>query len=386
MKNGKRMVYYLAAVSFLNDISSEILSAILPFFLSSLGASGAVLGLVGGARKALARGMQIVFGYLSDKFRKRKIFVIAGYAISAVFKFFLFFAHSWIIAGALSVAERLGKAIRTAPRDAMIAECMPKERGKGFGIHRAFDTLGAIIGSVLAFFLIHVLDLDFHTTILLSSILAFAALLPFKFVKDVRPRKKAKSFFFSLAGLSREFKIFLLISQPFFFASFSYMFLLLYAKEITNLGNALGLYILFNIAYAIFSAPSGMIADKIGRKTMLAIGYFLYSVVLLLFIFASNLELLLVLFFLYGICYAILEVNQKAFVSELAKLKSTALGAYNTMSGFSLILAGVIAGTLWDISKQVLFLYGSVLSMLACVLLLICSKSQDEEGKLSKIL
>ncbi len=371
MKNGKRMVYYLAAVSFLNDISSEILSAILPFFLSSLGASGLVLGFVGGAREALAKGMQIVFGYLSDKFRKRKIFVVAGYAISAVFKFFLFFAFSWIIASVLSVAERLGKAIRTAPRDAMIADSMPKERGKGFGIHRTFDTLGAIIGSVLAFLLIYMLSLDFYTTILFSSMLAFTSLFPFKFVKDVKPRKKAKSFFFSLASLSKEFKIFLIISQPFFFASFSYMFLLLYAKEITNLGNALGLYILFNTAYAIFSTPSGMLADRMGRKAMLVIGYFLYSFVLFLFIFASNLELLLVLFFLYGICYAILEVNQKAFVSELAKLKSTALGAYNTVSGFSLILAGVIAGMLWDISKRALFLYGSTLSMFACVLLLI---------------
>ncbi len=369
--NGKRIVWYLSIVSFLNDISSEILSAILPFLLTYLGAGGVIIGLVGGLREAISRVFQVFFGYFSDKLGRRKIFVVSGYGVSALFKFILFMSTSWLSASISAVLERTGKAVRTAPRDAMISEAMPKAKGKGFGIHRTMDTLGAIIGSLIAFLLVYELEWDLYKIILFSAIVSLLSLLPFKLIKEIKIKTKTYSLFLSVRYLSKEFRVFLLISQPYFFASFSYMFLILYAGNFLGISQALGLYVFFNVIYALFAIPMGTLSDRIGRKKVIAIGYAVYSASILGFIFAKSLEGMLLLFGLYGLSYAVLEVNQRAFVTELSKLKGTALGVYNTVSGISMIFAGIIAGFLWDVAREALFIYGAVLSFISVILIVL---------------
>ena len=364
-------MWYLSIVSFLNDISSEIISAILPFLLTSLGASGVIIGLVGGLREAVSRIFQVFFGYFSDRIGKRKIFVVSGYGISAMFKFVLFASTNWFSASVSAVLERLGKAVRTAPRDAMISEAMPKTKGKGFGIHRTMDTLGAIVGSMIAFFLVYQLEWGLYKIILLSATVSILSLVPFRFIRDMKKKGENYSLILSVKRLSHEFRVFLLISQPYFFACFSYMFIVLYAENFVGISQALGLYVFFNIIYAVFAIPMGELSDKIGRKKVIALGYLIYSISILGFLFVKDIFSLLLLFGTYGLSYAILEVNQKAFVTELSKLRATALGVYNTVSGISLIIAGIVAGLLWDVAGEFLFVYRAVLSTISVFLLML---------------
>ncbi len=367
MRKGKKIVLELSLVSFLNDVSSEILSAILPLFLTSLGASGIAIGFVGGMRKGISKAFQLPFGYLSDKCGRRKIFVLCGYAVSAFFKFALFLSRTLPLAATCALLERVGKGVRTSPRDAMIGDVLTKSRGEGFGIHRTFDTLGAILGAVLAFLLVTELKWDFYSVILFSACIALFALLPFKFIPEITLRRKPKSFFASLKELSPRFLRFMLVSQIFFLGFLSYMFLLLRVNELFGTAPTLAFYIVFNVFYAIFAIPFGRLSDAIGRKRVLSAGYLLFSLVALGFAFAQSLLAFFALFALYGVCYAIVESNQKAFVSDLETLRGTAMGVYNTVSGISLVVGGTLAGILWDISHFYAFLYAFFLAFISAL-------------------
>ncbi len=369
----KLNVILLGLVSFLNDMSSEIIAPVLPLLITSMGGSGVIVGLVGGLREAVASLLKTVSGFWSDKVKKRKVFVFSGYLTSSVFKLVLAFVTSWQQLLAVVGLERVGKGMRDAPRDAIISESMPKKKGKAFGLHRAFDTSGAILGSILAFLLFWYLGLSFKTIILIAALLAFLSLIPIKFVKEQKFEKN-KSFKFNFRQLSLKLKLFFVIAGIFALANFSYMFFVLKAKSAFTgklaIGIPLLLYVLYNMFYAGFSIPLGVLADKIGKRKVIIAGYLLFALVCLGFAFFNSLWMYILLFALYGLVYAITDANQRAIVSDLSeeKVRATSLGIYHTIIGLMALPSSLIAGWLWNINTVYTFLFASCLSLSASVL------------------
>ncbi|MEO2117262.1 MAG: MFS transporter [Methanocaldococcus sp.] len=382
-KNNKKLaknVYLLGFTSFLNDVSSEMIMPILPMLITSVGGGSLSIGLVGGLRDFISNILMVLIGYCSDKVRKRKIFVVLGYLTSSIFKLLLGLSKSWMGAVIFSSLERMGKGIRTAPRDAIISESMPKTLGKGFGIQRAFDTAGAILGSTLSLLFILYLQYNFNQIILIAAFIGFLTLIPLYFVKEKpSPSNNKITFRVGIKNLPKELKLFILISAIFTLSNFSYMFYILRAQEFLMIVDEkmaiiipIALYILYNIFYAIFSIPFGILSDKIGRKTVLTIGYIVYGVVSLGFAYFISQKSLILLFALYGIAYASFAGNQKAYISDLSSedIRATALGLFYTVVGLTSLPASLIAGYLWKISPEITFLYGSILAIVSGLLLL----------------
>lgn len=367
-------VLLLGVVSFLNDLSSEMIMPILPMFITALGGSGLVVGLIGGLRDSISSVLKVFCGYWSDRAGKRKIFVSSGYLVSSFFKLFLAFSKTWQHVLIFAGLERVGKGLRTAPRDAIISDSMPGKRGRGFGVHRAFDTSGAIAGSTVVFLLYWFLGLGFKSVIFLAAVLAFFSITPLYFVKEKKRKSQKTNLKISLKNLPSPLRLFILISGVFALSNFSYMFFILRAQEFfvgkLSIGIPILLYILFNIFYASFSVPFGELSDKVGRKKVIVLGYFLFSLTSLGFVFSNSLAGFIVLFTLYGVVYAIVDGNQRAFVSDLSseKLRATSLGAFHTTIGLAALPASLIAGFLWQITPTMTFVYGAVVSMVSVVL------------------
>ncbi len=370
-------IIFLGLVSFLNDFSSEMIMPILPLFIKASGATGLIVGLIGGLRDSISSILKILGGVFSDKLGKRKIFVFLGYLISAIFKLFLSFSVIWQEILIFSALERVGKGIRTAPRDAIIADSLPKEKGKGFGIHRAMDTLGAIGGSISVFILFWFLGFNFKSIILIASIFSFLSLIPLCFVKEKNKKPQNINLKISFKNLPKSLKLFLLTSTIFALANFSYMFFILKAQKLfsgkLSVGTPILLYILFNIFYALLAVPFGKLSDKIGRKKVLIFGYLLFSLTCIGFALFNCLTAFIILFAIYGVVYAILDGNQRAFVSDLSpnELKATALGAFHTSTGLINLPASLIAGFLWQIAPTLSFLYGATISLVSVIFFII---------------
>ncbi len=367
-------IILLGIVSFLNDLSSEMIMPILPMFITALGGAGLVIGLIGGLMDSISSILKVICGYLSDKTGERKIFVFSGYLTSAVFKLLLSLSGTWKHILVFIGLERAGKGLRTAPRDAIIADSMPGYRGKGFGIHRALDTLGAISGSAVVFLLVWFLDLDFRLIIFIASIFAFLSFIPLYFVRK-RKREPQDITLKSIRNLSASLKLFILISAGVFAsANFSYMFFILKAQELFTgklyIGAPILLYILFNIFYAIFAIPFGMLSDRVGRRKIIVFGYLLFSFVSFGFAFFRSITALIALFALYGLVYAIIDGNQRAFVSDLSSedLRATALGTFHTTMGMVALPANLTAGFLWQINTGLTFIYGGAVSTISVIL------------------
>ncbi len=380
-KNKSRIsssVILLSIVSLLNDFSSEMIMPILPMFLELLGGGGKVIGLVGGLRDSVSSILKVFSGYWSDRTGKRKIFVYAGYLTSTIFKLLLAISRTWPLALVFSSMERVGKGLRTAPRDAIIAESMTDRRGKGFGIHRAFDTTGAVLGAIGALCLYWFLNLNFRTIIIIAGGLGFFSLIPLYFVKESRFRPQNVTLKMGIKGLSGPLRVFIVISSVFALGNFSYMFFILKAQQhfsgrFSVIAPIL-LYILFNISYSTLAIPLGSISDKIGRGKVIIFGYLTFSVTTIGFAFLNSISGFIVLFIFYGLMYAAVDGNQRAFVADLSSenLKATALGTFHTMTGLMALPSGLIAGFLWDyVGPGATFLYGSSLSFLSILLFIV---------------
>lgn len=366
-----RNIILLSLVSFLNDFSSEMILAVLPLFIVELGGGGISIGLIGGAREAIANLLKVFSGYMSDRLKRKKPFVFAGYLVSSVFKLLLGFSKTPVqILIAISL-ERIGKGIRTAPRDAIIS-LSGKSAGKSFGIHRAFDTLGAFLGSLLAIYLIKNLNLPYGNVILIAAILSVIALFPVLFVKEPEEGNSRKRPEKGKVQISRELKQFLIISALFSFSNLSYMFLIVKAQTISGSNiTPLILYAVFNLVYALFSIPAGIASDKFGRETVLSLGYILFGVSLFIVIFSNSIPPLVIVFLLYGLSMAIVNGIQRAFVADLSEetFRGSAFGLFHAVTGFAILLGNVFAGFLWNLSTDITLLVYGIISILSGLLL-----------------
>ncbi len=376
-------IFLLGIVSFLTDASSEMILPILPMFITTLGGTGLIIGLIGGLGDSIASVLKVLSGYWSDKLGKRKIFVFSGYATSSVSKLILPFSRTWQYVLILIPLERIGKGLRTAPRDAIIADSVSSEvRGKAFGIHRAMDTSGAILGSMSAFILIYFLRLDFRSILLIAGMIAFTALFPIYSVREERKKQEVIKITFN--GFSKAFWLFILVATIFALGNFTYMFFILRAQDFFTGKFAVSmpvlLYVLYNIFYAIFSVPSGILSDKIGRKNIIIAGYSLFAITCLGFAFIKSLTLLVIFFAIYGLAYAFIDGQQRAFVVDLSpeELRGTALGVFHTVIGIATFPSSLIAGFIWQyINPKVTFLYGFTV-VLTSILLFILADIRGE--------
>ncbi|MCJ7445188.1 MAG: MFS transporter [Methanotrichaceae archaeon] len=370
-----RNILLLGFVSLLNDISSEIIQPVLPLFITSLGGGSLAVGLIGGVSDGLPSIISVFSGYWSDWLGKRKPLVVAGYGLSALAKAVLPISMIWQQVFVIRMVERSGKGLRSAPRDAMISESAIKERrGRGFGLHRTMDTLGAVIGSLLAYALWRN-GLDFRMIFVIAGAIALIALIPFIYIREgiYLPKTRAS---LNLSKPSPELKNFLFIASLFSLGNFSYMFFILRAQELfiglSSIGGPLLLYAFFNIVYAIFSLPVGIWSDRIGRKNVLSLGYAFYAITAVGFAVVSSVAWLVVLFGLYGLVFAIVDASQRAFVSDLSRatVRSTSLGIYFGAIGMVAIFSGLIAGELWlKFGPTITFLFGAFLAALAAIVL-----------------
>lgn len=381
---GGANIFILGLVSLLNDFSSEMIAPILPLLIASFGGTGIIIGLIGGMIEGLPNLLKVVSGYFSDIAGKRKQFIFSGYFTSELFKLLLFFAGTWKGILLFMGMNKLGKGIRDAPRDALISESVPKnKRGRAFGIQRAFDTTGAILGSVSVLLLVFFFSLGFKKIILIAAIIGFMSLIPLYFLKERRAAKKQSrdfSFFPTLRNLDGKLKVFIIAAGIFALANFSYMFFVFRSAEIfgslsgnqSNFAIPILLYVLFNIFYAVFAIPFGNLSDAIGRRKIIIAGYILFTAVCAGFIIFSSLQAFIPLFILYGMVYALVVGNQRAIVSDLSgeKIRATALGTFQTVIGAAAICSGLIAGFLFDISPNLTFAYGGALSAIAALILI----------------
>jgi len=370
-KNGSKNITLLGSSSLFNDIGSEMIAPILPFYISSLGGGGVAIGLLSGLREGLSSLFKLLGGWLSDKIGKRMPFVFFGYLLSVIFRFLLIIANSWQAVISFVGLERIGK-LRDAPRDAIIA-VSTKKRGRGFGLHQAMDTAGGIIGTIIVILLFWNFTINFKLIILIAAGISSLSLVPLFFVKDPLAKKSKEGLFKGIKNLNKKLKYFIFVASIFTIANFGlYMFLLLRARDITgSIIYALALYLLFNIAWASLSIFFGNLSDKIGRKKVLMLGYLLLVAVGLGFAYFSSIILSVIMFILYGLVYAITQSNQRAFVSDLSgKMKGTALGFYQAVTGAVNILAGIVAGVLWDINFSIMFIYISAVALISAILLI----------------
>lgn len=368
-------IILLGITSLLTDISSEMVYPILPVFLvTTLGASPAILGLIEGIAESLASLLKVFSGYFSDRIKARKPFTIFGYAGSTLGKFFLYISTGWTCVLIGRITDRLGKGIRTAPRDALIAESSKEgKRGAAFGLHRAMDTLGAIIGVLFAYFLITSFKGSLRSIFLFSLVPAFLGVLFLFFVKEKskEPVTVSKKLQFKWRSLDKRLKLFLAFTFIFTLGNSSNQFLLLRAKNLgSTVPQVILFYLVYNIVYGLVAYPASRLSDKIGRKKLLVLGYLFYGLVYIGFALNNTLNMFWFLFATYGLYIGFTEGVEKALVSDIAPqdLRATAIGLYAMLVGIGLLPASLFAGILWKFfGPSAPFYFGGFMGIFASV-------------------
>jgi MFS family permease len=374
-----RNVFLLGLVSFFNDTAAEMIYPIVPIFLTTvLKTSIPVIGLIEGIAEATASLSKFAFGYISDYFQKRKPFVTTGYLFGAISKLLIGLATTWPLVLFARFIDRFGKGLRTAARDSMLLD-NTTEGNKGFifGFHRAFDSLGAVVGPLIALILITAFKENMRTVFFLAFIPSVIGVLLLIFLVQEKQKTTSSPIvrrsFVKLSWniLSSRLKLFLIVSFLFSLGNSSDAFLLLQAK---NLGLTTTLvilaYVLYNIAQTVFATPAGSLADKIGARKVFAGGLAVFSLVYFFFGLIKNPAWLWLLFPVYGIYIAATDGVSKAYISEFIKKEEsgTFFGLHQTLTAIAGFLASVIAGLLWSrIGPTATFWYGSFMAAAALV-------------------
>ncbi len=370
----KKTVRTFALASFLNDFGSDMIYPIWPLFLTTvLGANMAVLGLIDGLGDAIVSVSQAVSGYISDKIRKRKVFVWLGYLFGSFSRIGYGLVTAWQYIIPFRILDRAGK-MRGAPRDAIIADASTKEnRGANFGILRTMDNLGAVFGIITTMLLLGILG--YRTLFFIAAIPSILAVLLIIFFVKEKKQPETKIFKgISFADLSGNFKMFLVLSSIFALGSFSYSFLLVYASKFGFKTAFIPvLYLIFTIVAAFASFPFGKLSDKIGRKCVTALSFALWGATCITFIFFKSYLAIIFAFVLYGLHKGAIETVQKAFVSELAPeaYRASSLGGFQMFIGLCALPSSLIAGLLWDrISIAAPFYFSLGLAIVALIMMM----------------
>ena len=379
-----RQVVILGLISLFTDFASEMLYPVMPLFLASyLGASMALIGVIEGIAEVTAGALKGYFGALSDKLGKRSIFVMIGYGISGIVKPLPgIFPHiSTVIAA--RVTDRIGKGVRTAPRDALLASYSNSENsGAVFGFHRAMDTFGAVIGPLAALVLLRFFPGDYTLIFILAVIPSVIAIFfafrvkEVKITREVKTKYSVKEFWRSAPV---DYKILLTLFTIFSLANSSDVFLILKSRDIakTDTTAILG-YVFYNIIYALSSYPVGVLADRLGKRKIFIVGLYIFSIVYLGFALNDSFYFMWLLFTLYGVYASSTEGVTKAWISDLVenKFRGTAIGLFTGLTSFAVMLGSAAAGVLWDqFGPQVPFFISSLLSAITATFLLFYAKT-----------
>jgi MFS family permease len=363
----------LGLVSFLTDLSSEMIFSIFAIFFTTIaGASAALLGMIEGLADFSASSLNYLAGWLSDRTGKRKVFALAGYGFSALAKIILLITSSVVGLSIFRVIERLGKGFRGPPRDAWLAAVSDKDtRGYSFGVHKALDKSGAVLGPLVAYGLLSWLG-DGASTF---RILFWAALIPallgvlvLSLIKDPPGiEHRRENMFETWKILSPQFKRYLVAAGIFSLAYFSFGFLLLRAHNVGfSIKDIVLLYALFNIAFVVVSPLIGKLGDRLGRARIIMLGYLIYLLMSLGFAFATTQWQIIALFIIYGVFYAIDEAQSKAFIADLElERRASAIGVYNFVTGLIYLPASLIAGAMWLMHPSSAFFLAACLAFTA---------------------
>jgi len=383
-----RNVWAASLTSFLTDVSSEMVINILPLFLSNvLGVKTNIIGLIEGIAEATASLLKVFSGWLSDRLRARKWLAVVGYGLSTVAKPFFYFANSWGTVAGVRWADRVGKGVRTAPRDALVADSIDdRHRGLAFGFHRAADTGGALLGLLIALLVVWLTQSSsqqlgrgtFQTMVLISLIPAVLAVVTLAIgAQDVAVKETRQAPKITFKGLGRPFLAFMVIVGVFDLGNSSDAFLVLRAQERgLNVLGVLGMLATFNLVYTLVSTPAGSLSDRVGRRRVIVGGWLVYALIYLGFAVAETGWHVWVLYALYGLYYGLAYGTTKAMVADIVapELWGTAYGTYNAVLGILDFPASLIAGLLWDgiggwrgFGPSAPFFFGGALALIAAV-------------------
>lgn len=382
-----RNVVALSSVALLNDVSSEIIYPLLPAFLAlSLGASPFAIGIIEGFAESIASLLKLFSGWVSDRFGTRKLPVLAGYALAALTRPVLGFVTTWPQVLAVRMTDRIGKGIRGAPRDALLADSVsPKERGFAFGFNRAADHLGAVFGPVVAFVLLWFFAAnsqsptiaEYQTVFLFASVPVIIGLFVIIFfVKEKRhqPAENAEPPKLSLKGFDSNFKRYLFVVALFTLSNSTDAFLLLRAADAGISPVVLPLlWMALHISKVVFSLIGGDLSDRLGRKTLIIGGWLIYACVYAGFAFVDSAWQAWALFIIYGAYFGMTEGVEKAFVADMVpeSRRGTAYGLYNLAFGITVFPASLLFGLIWtQAGPATAFLASACVSILAILLML----------------
>jgi MFS family permease len=386
-----RNVWAVSLTSFFMDISSEMVVNLVPLFLSNvLGVGAGIIGLIEGVAEATASLLKVFSGWLSDRLGARKWPAVLGYAISALSKPFFFFANSWPAVAAVRWTDRVGKGIRTAPRDALVADSIDEgQRGLAFGFHRAADTGGAVVGLLIALGVVWAAQAasvelgrrTFHVVVLGSLVPAVLAVLSLALgARDVPITSRRERPAITFRGLGKPFLVFLVILGLFDLGNSSDAFLVLRAQErgLSVIG-ILAMLATFNLIYALVSTPAGSLSDRVGRRKVIVGGWLAYATIYLGFAMSGKGWQVWVLYALYGVYYGLAYGTSKALVADLvpAELRGTAYGTYNATLGLLDFPASLIAGLLWQtVGPSAPFFFGAAMALVAALLMMLWKAPQ----------
>ena len=394
-------VWAVSATSFFMDISSEMVINILPLFLANvLGVQTSIIGVIEGFAETTSSLLKIFSGWLSDKLRARKWLAVSGYALSAIVKPLFYFAATWEMVAGARWADRVGKGIRTAPRDALVADSIDaKQRGLAFGFNRAADTAGAMLGILIALGVVWFAqagtvalhESTFRTLVLISIAPAFLAVLALALIaRDVPIQGERAMPKFAFKSLGKPFMILMLIVCFFELGNSSDAFLVLRAQNLgMNVVGVLAMLVVFNFVYTLLSIPAGALSDRIGRRGIIIGGWLMYAIVYLGFALADNAWHVFALYAVYGIYYGVAYGTTKALVADLVpeNLRGTAYGTYNAVLSIIGLPASVIAGVLWQgvgawsgFGASAPFYFGAAMALLGTVMLAVWLPRAKVEG------
>lgn len=374
-----KQVFILGMVSLFTDIASEMLYPVTPIFLTTvLGSSMAVVGVIEGIAEVTAGLLKGYFGNLSDKVGKRSIFVVLGYGISALAKPLPGIFQNIPTVLISRVSDRIGKGIRTAPRDALLASYSDGNSGAVFGFHRAMDTLGAAIGPVIALILLNFYPNNFQLIFLIAFVPSVIAVFFTFLIKDKQNSakiKNKKNYLEFWKSAPKEYKKILLLITLFSLVNSSDVFLILKSKDISNSGSLAILgYVFYNLIYAAASYPLGGIADKLGKQKVFSFGLIVFSAVYFGFAFVDSINFIWILFAFYGIYAASTEGISKAWISDMIpdEQRGSAIGLLTMLSSFAIMIGSFFTGVLWDkFGSQFPFFISASVSLTIGIVLII---------------